>query len=216
MRKLMSMQSATIASHLPRSRIAGFVGQAETFAGTVMAALLASAVCLFCAFLCAAPAYPEIGKMFRTNGRLLASAGAIGFCIEILSAGLIVRTLQRHPANGLLSLPERQWSFPLLLRPLIAALWFAHFLAMSLAGHWLVVHMRIVLDPTEYQIWMTRIIQFIGLLGVSFSSNAYLVLATGTMFRDRSAVRLVYRIRLLIDLVVVVIVIFLPAPRWVG
>lgn len=103
----------------------------------------------------------------------------------------------------------RQWTWPIVLRPLLTVWWLAHFLIGVAAA--VILNNLIVLDGSQDHSHAARIIAFLVTgFTITYSANMYLLLALRAIGFGERTIRLVWRWRLVIDIGVIVLAGFYP------
>lgn len=139
----------------------------------------------------------------------IGAAGVLLIAVEVGCYAFILRAMSRTQGSPLLNLARGQPAYPLLIRPLVATWWAAHFAGMAISADALVESLRFF-DSTTYERYAIMVIQFLIVAGTSFSANAYLLLAAGALTQWSRLMEVIYRWRYLIDLIVAVILTLVP------
>jgi hypothetical protein len=126
-------------------------------------------------------------------------AAVLALSAEVASFCFIARPLQNGRSSNLLVLAESHPAVPILLRPVVFLWWAAHFLLIAWIGHHLLPMIHIGEGLTRYERWTTNLYRFLFLLGVSFSSNSYLMLMAASLTRRFAVIHIVYRLRSFAD-----------------
>jgi len=147
--------------------------------------------------------------LWHGPGRWLVLPLAIPVCLELRFLYVLKVKLEEghYPFAPYFAMQYRRW--PLVLRPVVAIWWLAHFAAgiaaIILADNILVMNM------TD---WNTRVLRSVLFVAVSFtiaySANLFLLLTVTAIGGGRPAVSLFWRYRFLLDLAVAVIAAFFP------
>jgi hypothetical protein len=180
--------------------------QLEAFAGTIAAGLVSVI------FIISGIALLYFGVTERHQNRLtiaMTVAGVLLLAMEAGSITYIFRQLQRPGREALLSLAREHPRWPLLLRPLVATWWIAHFVALALLAENVFHGFRLLSDVSQQRAAIL-ILQYLVFMGASFGSNAFLLLAVGSLSRTSAVVTWIFRARLLIDGLIAGVLMLLP------
>lgn len=198
----------------PKYAVSRAVGDIEAFCGVVVAGLLSLMILLGAVYVVIAPWLdPSSNRLTFSHPWIIYTCGSAVLIAEVLSFALMIRAMQRSKQKRLLALAEAHPRFPVLFRPLVFLWWTAHACLIAIAGHYITLRIRIVEDPDAYQRGVTDLIRAMFAVGISFSTNSYLMLMAASLTRRRGVLLWVFRLRLIAD-VALIIDLLLPG-RWI-
>lgn len=205
-------------AHLPRraGAVIRKVGQLVQGVENVVGALFAITVSLLVPTICLLGVFePGHGRGGNDGFSLLSDRGlaivglVLSFSIEGYGLYLIFSALRQKWGESIPpigpSAAMRHAQFPLLLRPVLAAWWLAHFLVAAGFGYGIELAGNVAARgrPTGDRVLLHLVTTTVA-FGWVYAANTYLVLTFASIRRSERVIEAVWRRRILIDLLVVI------------
>ena len=152
--------------------------------------------------------YPRVD---RPTLLALTAAWAVAMTLAGRSAGFFLQALGSATTPVPLAIARRWLPMPTLARPIVAVWWLALAVAVMLASHVAAGRVRFV-NPTGVERTIAVAVPVVLLYGSAFAVNTNLLIATAALTGSDAAVRLAWRLRLAVDVLLVALFLTVPLP----